>query len=475
MSVKKLVIGIYSLTGCEGCRHEVINLGEKLIKAIEELGIELAYEPLLGLSTERDEYDVVFIEGAITNKRYAEKVINLRRRSKYLVAMGSCSMFGGVAAITDLSLPKMMDLARERYGAQAIRSREDVLVGEPLSKYVKVDYWLRGCPINANEFLNLLKTIADGKWFKLGLRRFEFVKDLVINIEGDVIKLDGEKCIVCGRCVGVCNTLGVNALGTINRGINVAISTPFKEPFENAGCICCGLCVKYCPVGALTYRNDILHTQRLLKSGSIDAYIEPEALAALSESLRISPWSVITALKKVGFRRVVLWGPSVDVSAYELAIVPGSEAEYRYVSNLYPDLRKYLVKPPRPPRDGVLITSCVARKLGTIPVLTALEAEKMLSFAVSNYELKESRPDIIALPPKQPYAKAVGPYEVRGVLEAIRRGYIREGAVAIYICPGGCIMGGGQPFPKAELGAVEEYRSKLLKSILQELRIATLP
>ena len=54
MSVKKLVIGIYSLTGCEGCRHEVINLGEKLIKAIEELGIELAYEPLLGLSTERD-------------------------------------------------------------------------------------------------------------------------------------------------------------------------------------------------------------------------------------------------------------------------------------------------------------------------------------------------------------------------------------------------------------------------------------
>ncbi len=469
MSTKKLVIGIYSLTGCEGCRHEVINLGEELLSTMDELGIELAYEPLLGLSSERDEYDVVFIEGAVTNEGEAKKLIDLRRRSKYLVAMGSCSMFGGVASIVNLNELGIRERARELYGDYAVKSREGVPVGQPVSKYVKVDYWLRGCPINAREFINLLRNIALGKWFRLGIRRFEFVKDLIINIEGEVLRLDGEKCIVCGRCVGVCSTLGINALGTINRGINVAISTPFKEPFESAGCVCCGLCVKYCPVGALTYRNDVIHTQRLLSSGGIDAYIEPEALVAIAESLSTDPWVVVTALKEVGFRRVILWSPSVDVSAYELAIVPGSEAEYRYVCNLYPDLRKYLVKPPKLPSDGVVITSCVARKLDGMPVLTALEAEKLLGNVVRNHELRGSKPDIIALPPKQPYAKAVGPYEVRGVLEAIKRGYIREGAVAIYICPGGCIMGGGQPFPKEELGRVEVFRSKLLKEVLRDL------
>src|SRR5262252_3407824 len=65
-----------------------------------------------------------------------------------------------------------------------------------------------------------------------------------------VVFYDGPRCILCFRCVRVCNEgMGVNALGVTNRGV-VSLITPNEG--DHLECEECGMCIDICPVGALT-------------------------------------------------------------------------------------------------------------------------------------------------------------------------------------------------------------------------------
>jgi NADH-quinone oxidoreductase subunit G len=65
-----------------------------------------------------------------------------------------------------------------------------------------------------------------------------------------VVYYDGPRCILCFRCVRVCNEgMGVGALGVINRGVHSLIAPNDGDHLE---CDECGMCIDICPVGALT-------------------------------------------------------------------------------------------------------------------------------------------------------------------------------------------------------------------------------
>jgi NADH-quinone oxidoreductase subunit G len=65
-----------------------------------------------------------------------------------------------------------------------------------------------------------------------------------------VVFFDPARCILCFRCVRVCNEgMGVGALGVINRGVTSEIAPNERD---HLNCDECGMCIDICPVGALT-------------------------------------------------------------------------------------------------------------------------------------------------------------------------------------------------------------------------------
>lgn len=63
---------------------------------------------------------------------------------------------------------------------------------------------------------------------------------------------DYEKCILCGRCVKVCEEIvGADAIDFAQRGFNTRIVSGFDEALKDGGCLFCGNCIQVCPVGAL--------------------------------------------------------------------------------------------------------------------------------------------------------------------------------------------------------------------------------
>jgi predicted molibdopterin-dependent oxidoreductase YjgC len=87
--------------------------------------------------------------------------------------------------------------------------------------------------------------------------RFEGEKHVVTVADNNpAIIRDLEKCIMCGRCVRICEQVeGPAVYGFTGRGFNALPNTPFGVPMLENGCEVCGQCVSTCPTGALRPRK----------------------------------------------------------------------------------------------------------------------------------------------------------------------------------------------------------------------------
>jgi NADH-quinone oxidoreductase subunit G len=89
--------------------------------------------------------------------------------------------------------------------------------------------------------------------FRYGAGESRYTEEKVHTPEkqfSPVVYFDAPRCILCFRCVRVCNEgLGVGALGVVNRGVVSEIAPNVGDHLE---CDECGACIDICPVGALT-------------------------------------------------------------------------------------------------------------------------------------------------------------------------------------------------------------------------------
>ena len=147
----KPMVGFYSLTGCQGEYLTILGMEDSLLDLLSL--VEIAEFKLASSVELPARVDIAFVEGSVTTEKDLEHLRRIRERSKTLVALGNCAVWGGIqASTTGIDWKELM---RSVYGT------DENLYGflgehKGLSEVVQVDYELQGCPIEGKEFTELL-------------------------------------------------------------------------------------------------------------------------------------------------------------------------------------------------------------------------------------------------------------------------------------------------------------------------------
>ena len=89
-------VAFFDFTGCEGCQLQIANKEETLLSLLSAVEVVNFRE----ISSEkRDDYDIAFIDGAVSRQDEVERLIKIRKTARMVVAIGTCACFGGVNAI----------------------------------------------------------------------------------------------------------------------------------------------------------------------------------------------------------------------------------------------------------------------------------------------------------------------------------------------------------------------------------------
>jgi formate dehydrogenase major subunit/NADH-quinone oxidoreductase subunit G len=102
-----------------------------------------------------------------------------------------------------------------------------------------------------------LQKIAKHLGIKLKAKRFrKLERNLPIDKSCSLFTYDPNKCVLCGKCVWVCQEkLGIGAIGFTRRGFKRMVSTFQGKPLAETMCAQCTECVKVCPVGSLVLKK----------------------------------------------------------------------------------------------------------------------------------------------------------------------------------------------------------------------------
>lgn len=207
---------------------------------------------------------------------------------------------------------------------------------------------------------------------------------------------DLSKCVLCRRCVTVCNEIqGVGVLNAQNRGFETTISPGADLQLKSVNCVYCGQCVAVCPVGALQEKDSIEDVWQAIfdKNKRVVVQTAPAIRAALGEEFGYEPGTLVTgkmvtALKNMGFDDVFDTNFAADLTiieeGYELlerikSSFSGKQAVFpmitscspgwiKYIEHTYPQELDHLSSCKSPHMMlGALVKSFYAQKLGIDP------------------------------------------------------------------------------------------------------------
>jgi len=149
-------VAFFDFTSCEGCQLTVVDSLQTHLDLLDAVEIVQFRE---AISERGEDYAVAFVEGSITRESDEARVKAIREQAAVLVALGACAHIGGINAIKNLS--PLDDVRKYVYGDKA--QWYATYAARPISAVVKVDAFIPGCPIDREEFINVVKAVLLGK------------------------------------------------------------------------------------------------------------------------------------------------------------------------------------------------------------------------------------------------------------------------------------------------------------------------
>jgi NADH-quinone oxidoreductase subunit G len=161
-----------------------------------------------------------------------------------------------------------------------------------------------------------------------GIREIPFA-DKVKHIDSDTsskaIELVPPKCILCGRCVQVCQQMqDVWALSFVERGFDTRIATAGEVQLNESPCVQCGQCSAHCPTGAIFEHDQSAEVWKALHDPERIAVVQiaPAVRVAIGEAFGYKPGvnltkKLYTALRMMGFKAVFDTNFSADLTIME--------------------------------------------------------------------------------------------------------------------------------------------------------------
>jgi NADH-quinone oxidoreductase subunit G/NADP-reducing hydrogenase subunit HndD len=185
------------------------------------------------------------------------------------------------------------------------------------------------------------------------------------DVASPSIVRDPAKCILCGKCVRVCEEIQtVGAIDFIGRGSRAHVGPAFDEGLNVSSCVNCGQCVAVCPTGALAEHSALDEVRLALADPERFVVVQhaPSVSVSLAEEFGAKAGAdvdgqMVSALRRLGFRRVFDTAFSADLTIMEEAselvarlqgggplpmMTSCSPGWIKFVEEFYPDLIPHL-------------------------------------------------------------------------------------------------------------------------------------
>ena len=150
-------LAVWKFASCDGCQLSLLDCEDELLAVANAL--EIAYFPEATRGEVKGRYDLSLVEGSITTPHDAERILDVRRRSRSLETIGACATAGGIQGLRNF--------ADVQEYASIVYARPDYIrtlaTSTAISHHVAVDFELQGCPINKRQLLEVVSAFLIGR------------------------------------------------------------------------------------------------------------------------------------------------------------------------------------------------------------------------------------------------------------------------------------------------------------------------
>ncbi|PIR00899.1 MAG: oxidoreductase [Nitrospinae bacterium CG11_big_fil_rev_8_21_14_0_20_45_15] len=156
-SVKKPKVAVWKFASCDGCQLSLLDCEDELLAVTEQ--IEIANFPEASRAVIKGPYDLSLVEGSITTPHDAERIQMVRSVSKFVITIGACATAGGIQALRNFK--DVNEFISVVYASPDYISTLDK--STPISEHIKVDFELRGCPIDKMQLVEVISAFLKGR------------------------------------------------------------------------------------------------------------------------------------------------------------------------------------------------------------------------------------------------------------------------------------------------------------------------